>query len=149
MNNKARLSAPVMFIALGFFGWGCVNGQEEKGHTDESRDASSEPVVEKVPPETFKTLMEKHDEAVLLDVRTPREVQKGAIKGAENLNFQSSDFKDRLLEKTGPGHPVLVYCASGGRSGKTAEILKNEGDVELVYDLKGGYKAWKRKGFAD
>ncbi len=147
--RKEPLHLLPMIIALLFFGGGCVNGQEKNSSADQSVDTSSGPVVQKVSPKVFKNLMGKHNDALLLDVRTPREVEKGAIEGAENLNFHSSDFKERLLEKVDPNRRVLVYCASGGRSGKTAEILKNEGDVQQVYDLKGGYKAWKAKGFSD
>jgi rhodanese-related sulfurtransferase len=35
-----------------------------------------------------------------------------------------------------------VYCAAGGRSENAAELLKEWGFKE-IYDLEGGYNAWK------
>ena len=39
---------------------------------------------------------------------------------------------------------TLIYCHSGGRSGKASKILKELGFKE-VYDLKGGYSNWPFK----
>ena len=41
--------------------------------------------------------------------------------------------------------PVIVYCKSGGRSEKCAQILKDSGFVK-VYDIKGGITEWKFEG---
>ncbi|MFK8163335.1 MAG: rhodanese-like domain-containing protein [Lewinella sp.] len=40
-----------------------------------------------------------------------------------------------------PTKTYLVYCAAGGRSGKTCGML-NDAGFEKVYNLKGGYSAW-------
>ena len=39
---------------------------------------------------------------------------------------------------------TLVYCKSGGRSGKAAKIMIELG-FRIVYDLKGGYSNWPYK----
>lgn len=82
--------------------------------------------------------------AVLLDVRTPEEVQKGYLKGALNLDFKSPQFTI-LIEGLDKEKPYLVYCASGVRSGKAADLMREKGFMK-VYTLEGGLKAWKDEG---
>lgn len=76
----------------------------------------------------------------IVDVRTPEEVASGKIEGAINVNFYDSDFEDKMSTFV-KDKPVMVYCKAGGRSGKTAAMLKDLGFLE-VYDLEGGYSNW-------
>jgi len=78
----------------------------------------------------------------LLDVRTTGEYQNGHIKNAMLADWMNQEqFKDRIqyLDKS---KPVLVYCASGGRSGKAAQWLAQNG-FTTVENLKGGFTQWK------
>lgn len=79
----------------------------------------------------------------LVDVRTQEEFEQGHIKGAKLINFYSKNFKEELqqLDKT---IPVYLYCRSGVRSRKASKLLKKLGFQE-IYDLKGGYVAYKNK----
>ena len=79
---------------------------------------------------------------VLLDVRTPAEIAKGKIEGAVELNFRDPDFAARIRELD-TTKTYLVYCASGGRSSRSCEIMANAGFAKL-YNLKGGYSAWSQ-----
>ena len=78
--------------------------------------------------------------AQIVDVRTSKEVALGKIEGAINFNFYDSDFEDKMSTLI-KDKPVMVYCKAGGRSGKTAAMLKDLGFLE-VYDLEGGYSNW-------
>ena len=78
--------------------------------------------------------------AQIVDVRTSEEVALGKIEGAINFNFYDSDFEDKMSTLI-KDKPVMVYCKAGGRSGKTAAMLKDLGFLE-VYDLEGGYSNW-------
>jgi rhodanese-related sulfurtransferase len=77
----------------------------------------------------------------LVDVRTPAEWEEGVITNAILINYFNEDFKDQL-NKLDKNKPIAVYCKSGGRSGKTTEILLEMGFKD-IYDLKGGYLNWK------
>ncbi len=81
---------------------------------------------------------------ILLDVRTPDETREGIIEGATTMDFYEDDFKNRLM-KLDRDQPVYVYCASGKRSGQTAEMLKDAGFAE-VYNLDDGITGWKKSG---
>jgi rhodanese-related sulfurtransferase len=78
----------------------------------------------------------------LLDVRTSEEYQAGHIRNALLANWMDqNEFTDRVkyLDKD---KPVLVYCASGGRSSKAAEWLSSNGFTH-VENLTGGFTEWK------
>lgn len=90
--------------------------------------------------EEFKEHM-KSDDIQIVDVRTPEEYNLGKIGDAYNMNIYEDNFK-KLLSTLDPSKKTLVYCAKGGRSAKAAEMMLELKFVE-VYDLRGGYGAWK------
>lgn len=90
----------------------------------------------------FQAKMTTLNNKILLDVRTPAEIAQGKIENAQELDFYGSNF-DAELDKLDKTRPVMVYCKSGGRSGKAAAKLRAKGFTE-VYDLKGGYSAWPK-----
>src|SRR6478735_2255573 len=80
----------------------------------------------------------------LLDVRTAGEYQNSHLVKAFQADWNNQEqFKDRVsyLDKS---KPVLVYCASGVRSGKAAEWLKANGFTS-VQNMEGGIVAWKKE----
>lgn len=93
--------------------------------------------------EQFQKMIGK-DGAQLIDVRTPKEYENGHLKNARLINYMAEDFKAKAFEGLDKSKPVLVYCASGGRSAKSAKIYKDAG-FEKVYNLLGGFRAWSAK----
>lgn len=95
--------------------------------------------------EQMESLLKSDKTVLLLDVRTPGEIQNtGKIAGAININFSSPDFQAQLasLDKR---KPVVVYCASGGRSPRAAAQMTKLG-FKTVYDYPGGMNDWLAKG---
>lgn len=88
----------------------------------------------------FKEATANKSGIVILDVRTPAEWKEGVLEGAVLLNFYSDAFKEELT-KIDPDKKVYIYCRSGGRSAKAAQILSENGYSE-VYNLLGGIGAW-------
>ncbi len=80
----------------------------------------------------------------LLDVRRPEEFSQGTIEGAISVNFYDDDFVKQVQSKLDKDKPLYIYCAAGGRSSKASSKLVLVG-FEEVYNLKGGYNAWKEK----
>jgi rhodanese-related sulfurtransferase len=97
-----------------------------------------------IAPAVFADKIKNVPNAILLDVRTPQEYSAGHIPNALNINYNAPDFQTQIgaLDKN---KTVLVYCAVGGRSAKSATALQQLGFKE-VYDLKGGFTAWKAAG---
>lgn len=92
----------------------------------------------------FKMLMDKAANKIILDVRTDSEVAQGGLPNAVQIDYNGSNF-DSQIDKLDKNKPVFVYCAVGGRSGKTAAILAKKG-FKNVYNLAGGINAWRAAG---
>lgn len=78
---------------------------------------------------------------VILDVRTYNEYNPEHLKYAINIDYNSINFEDMLIELN-KGKVYLIHCLSGGRSGATFEKMRNLGFSE-VYNMLGGINAWK------
>jgi phage shock protein E len=93
-------------------------------------------------PQDFNTKIQSG--ATLIDVRTPEEYASGHITGSMNIDIKNPAFEDNvaMLDKT---KQYAVYCASGVRSGKAADLMRKAGFTS-VYTLIGGIKTWKEKG---
>ncbi len=77
-------------------------------------------------------------DAQLVDVREPAEVELGAIPGAVNLPLDELRGRAGELDST---RPVVAYCRVGMRGYVAERILRAKGFD--VYNLSGGYLAWK------
>jgi phage shock protein E len=99
--------------------------------------------VENVSDERFKLLMDSLGDEVLIDLRTPEELKQGKIPGAIVIDFFGPDFEPAIkgLDKK---KTYLLYCAGGGRSGETAEIMEQLG-FKKMYNLEGGFNGWVKK----
>ena len=105
--------------------------------------------VGRISPADARAMMEKEG-AVVVDVRDSAEVEKsGKVPGALNISRGMLEFKadaetpyhERQLQKD---KPVIVYCASGGRSALAGRTLKDFG-YQKVFNL-GGFKDWVEAG---
>lgn len=74
----------------------------------------------------------------LVDVRTKEERDQFDIGGSHiPLNeIEESAFFSRNKKD------ILLYCATGKRSGEAAKLLKEKFPLRNFYSLKGGLKAW-------
>ena len=96
-----------------------------------------------VSPKDFKSYMDRFPAENVVDIRTKKEIaQNGMIEGAKNIDFNASYFKEEML-KLDKNVAIMIYCRSGGRSGKAVEMLKSWG-FKKIYDMQGGYNAYLR-----
>jgi len=65
------------------------------------------------------------NEGTLVDVRTPGEFSMGNVVNSVNIPVQEIVEKMDELKKLPT--PLVLFCASGARSGHATEILKHEG----------------------
>ena len=131
INFKIEEMKKIVLLCL-LFGFISCKGQEKK--LDTFIDVNVE---------EFQKLIGKNG-AQLIDVRTPGEYKDGHLKDAQLINYMADDFKVNAFTGLDKSKPVLVYCASGGRSAKSAKIYKSAG-FEKVYNLVGGFRAWEAK----
>ena len=110
-------------------------------------DAANQAVPRVSPAEAKKLIAQG---ALVIDVRDAPEVEKtGKVTGAVHvsrgmLEFRAdpeSPYHDKKFDRS---KPVIVYCASGGRSALSGKTLKELG-YEKVYNL-GAFKDWVESG---
>ncbi|GAB4135015.1 MAG: MBL fold metallo-hydrolase [Bacteroidia bacterium] len=114
-----------------------------KGGFDAWKNAGKEfDAVKMVDVNTFATIVDKHPETPILDVRKKSEYLSEHILSAENLplDFINDNFTQIDKNKT-----YYVHCAGGYRSMIFISILKARGYDNLI-DVNGGFKAIKDSG---
>lgn len=117
-----------LVIALGFNS--CKDNSENKQITVIS------------PEEVYEAVT--NSDRQLIDVRTTEEFAEGHVAKSKNICVTEDDFKEKA-SKLDKNEPVYVYCKSGKRSAKAAQILKEMGFTE-IYDMDGGILNWEKQG---
>ena len=111
--------------------------------------ATANAAVPKITPDEARRLIAQED-ALVVDVRDAPELQAGGkVKGALNVSRGMLEFRadaetpyhDKSFSKD---RPIILYCASGGRSALSGKVLKDMG-YEKVYNL-GAFKDWEAAG---
>ena len=97
--------------------------------------------VESLDAEQTQALLKERQEGsyTILDVRQPGEYEEEHIPGAKLIPLP---LLNDSLDQLDSNKPIIVHCASGGRSRVAAQLLSGQGFRE-VYNLTGGIKAWK------
>ncbi|GAA0435920.1 MAG: rhodanese-like domain-containing protein [Bacillota bacterium] len=90
---------------------------------------------------TEEQFREGYRKAQLIDVREPQEFKRGHILGARNIPV--TQMRQRLIEMR-KDKPVYLYCQSGSRAARAAQLLHKKG-YEDINVLKGGFKKWTGK----
>lgn len=98
------------------------------------------------------TMREKHPDLMILDVRESSEHEQGYLEGAmlvpRGILEAAADFSypkrvQALVDAR--QRPIVLYCATGGRSALAAVTLQQMGFQE-VYSLAGGIAQWINEG---
>jgi adenylyltransferase/sulfurtransferase len=115
-----------------------IMAKTSKSLLDEARAS-----IKQIGAEEARDLM-KNSGAVVVDVRESDEWRQGHIPEAI---FIPRGFLELRVEEKVPDHkaPVIVQCASGTRSLLASRTLREMG-YENLYNLNGGFNAWKDKG---
>lgn len=92
--------------------------------------------------EAWENQLENDNNAFILDVRTPEEVEEGYIPGATNIDiYLGQGFLDGL-EELDKSKNYYVYCRSGNRSAQACAIMNSVG-IENTFNLEGGFMNWE------
>jgi len=87
----------------------------------------------------------KLEKVSIVDIRTPQEFDSGHIKGAANIDWYERSFKD-LIQEIPKDKPIAIYCRSGNRTSKAANLLQSLGFKEIV-NLNYGIVEWNKYSF--
>ena len=92
--------------------------------------------------EEWTEQLQQDNNAVVLDVRTPEEMEEGYIPDAINIDiYLGQGFLDGI-EKLDKSKNYYVYCRSGNRSRQACALMKNIG-IPNAFNLEGGFMEWE------
>lgn len=78
---------------------------------------------------------------VVIDVRTPGEIAQGYIPQADLFMDVNGGNFEEAISQLDSSKTYIVYCRSGARSSRAANIMVGKG-FGTVYNLVGGINAW-------
>jgi rhodanese-related sulfurtransferase len=104
------------------------------------RSALSKDIKNITSEEAYK-LMGDNKELLIIDVRTKQEYKSGHIPGAKSI--PAHELQERIAElQAYKDKPILIHCASGGRSPGAARFLLKYGFKD-IYHLNRGLIGWR------
>lgn len=86
----------------------------------------------------------QQEKTFLLDVRTEKEFAEGHLKGSICIDVTQADFLEKAEKQMPKDKTIALYCRSGRRSKKAAELLANAG--YKVVELSSGFLGWQSNG---
>ncbi|MGN1247202.1 MAG: rhodanese-like domain-containing protein [Paludibacteraceae bacterium] len=86
----------------------------------------------------------QQENTFLLDVRTEKEFAEGHLKGSICIDVTQADFLAKAEKQLPKDKTIALYCRSGRRSKKAAELLANAG--YKVVELYSGLLSWQSSG---
>ena len=110
-------------------------------------EAFEEPPVDNAVP-TVAEVDEIPNNALIIDVRNPDEVEMFAIPGSVKFplpRIVDGETPEEIASAQAKSLPVVIHCAGGIRSARAVEILNQRGFTEGIYSLRGGIDAWLDK----
>jgi rhodanese-related sulfurtransferase len=101
-------------------------------------------VVNEIDSETLQARLAEGEDVLLVDIRTPAEVEQGAIPNAKHIPMHLLPVRAEELPKD---KELVLYCRSGARSYHACQFLAQQG-YDNALNLRGGIIAWARHGYA-
>ncbi|WJY27046.1 MULTISPECIES: rhodanese-like domain-containing protein [Sporosarcina] len=86
----------------------------------------------------LETKLEEGQQVNMIDVREADEIATGKITGAVHIPLGEIPARMEELDKS---KPYTIICRSGGRSGRAAEFLEEQGYD--VTNMTGGMLSWQ------
>lgn len=108
--------------------------------------------IKEVAPAELQQMLKGESDLLLVDVRESSEHEQGHLQGAHlvprGILEAAADLaypkRDETLSSA-RARPVVLYCATGGRSAMAALTLQMMG-FRQVYSLAGGFMKWQEQG---
>ena len=105
--------------------------------------------VNQIPADTLKSMIDKGEGFLLLDVRQPAEYETGNITGSFSiprgeLEFLITDeafWEEQFMYVPLKTDKIIIYCKVGDRGILAAQALKKLGFTN-IFNLDGGYTAF-------
>ncbi len=140
-NHHRQRGSALLFVIAALLLISCA--QAKPATQDGANPALQQVAPQAITPEEYQARFGSGETAhFLLDVRTSEEFASGHIAGATNIAVETLA---QQLGQVPKDQPVIVYCHSGNRSARAAQLLQEAGYTQ-IYDL-GGVVQWQAAGY--
>jgi rhodanese-related sulfurtransferase len=101
--------------------------------------------IREVKIDEVKTMLDRGQKFLLLDVREESEYVKDHLPGSIHVGkgIIERDIEERVADMNAP---MVLYCGGGFRSALAADNLQKMG-YQNVSSMDGGIREWREKGF--
>lgn len=101
------------------------------------------PRIKEISASDLRRMLHDEDHFILLDIRTPAEIEKGVLPKALTLPMHLVPLKlNYFLESP---QQIVIYCRTGSRSAQVCRFLSQQG-IHNVISLRGGVVQWASSG---
>lgn len=131
-----------VFLSIGLGAMLALSGCSEANETENTTATQTAWSTAHVDAKGANALLTANPETIVLDIRTPGEIEGGYIDGAVFADFSQADFENQLT-KLDRDKAYIVHCKGGGRSTKALSSLEKLGFKNVTH-MDGGLDDWKR-----
>jgi monothiol glutaredoxin len=117
----------------------CIDFVEGAGGGFKIENPNEPRRVKSLTPTNLKAMLDRGEQIVLFDVRTPEERALARLDRARHLD----DAGEKYLASLDRDVPIVFHCHHGMRSRAAADRAVQEG-FKNVYNLEGGIDAWSQ-----
>lgn len=91
---------------------------------------------------TLMSMIEKGEKFVLIDIRDPKQFERGQIDSENTINIDRGHLEFEIEKQVkDKDTKVVLYCCTGRRSALSTKALQDMGYTN-VYSLEGGVIDW-------
>lgn len=108
--------------------------------TEQATTQESTVIYKKVDAASFKSAFEADENKIIIDVRTPREFNSGAVPTSINIDYLAGGF-EAAVETLDKDKTIYIYCQGGMRSSKAAKVMQEKGFNHII-ELENGFSSY-------
>lgn len=101
------------------------------------------PRIKEISVSDLRRMLRNEDHFILLDIRTPAEIERGVLPNAITLPMHLVPLKLNYFSES--PRQIVIYCRTGSRSAQVCRFLNQQG-IHNVISLRGGVTRWASSG---
>jgi rhodanese-related sulfurtransferase len=126
-----------------------ISGSSHAATADKSSDQlvkEAKATIKEISVYDVKSMIDRKEKMILLDVRDKNEFEDGSIPGAINVSRGMLEFKVALIIPD-KNAKIIVFCSLDLRGPLATRTLNEMGYMNAM-NMRGGLKTWKEAGYA-
>lgn len=145
--KKILISLSIFIFTLTVFGPALAQQQAPAGPPPAVKEmvTKAKSSIKKVTAAEVKSLIDKKDKVILLDVRDPQEFAAGHIPGAMNISRGTLEFVvfNKIQDQNAQ---IIVYCKTAARSALATKTLNDLGYKNAAL-MDATFEDWIKAGY--